>query len=83
MRSGRIQDVEDGISDFPHVIMNQARVHDFYLEFMRKSSHRLEPLYERRFGGLTIAGEGSHPVTVTLERIDEAHKAQTETVRAK
>ena len=83
VRSGRIQDVEDGLSDFPHVIMNQARVHDFYLEFMRKSSHRLEPLYSRRFAGLTVASEGSHPVTVTLERVDEAHKGQTETVRAK
>ena len=28
-RSGRIQDVEDGLSEFPHVILNQARVHDF------------------------------------------------------
>src|SRR5882672_10769710 len=31
VRHGRIQDVEDGLSVFPHVILNQARVHDFYL----------------------------------------------------
>ena len=36
-RSGRIQDVEDGLSEFPHVILNQARVHDFYLEVMHHS----------------------------------------------
>jgi len=30
-RSGRIQDTEDGLSEFPHVILNQARVHDFFL----------------------------------------------------
>jgi phenol 2-monooxygenase (NADPH) len=83
VRSGRIQDVEDGLSDFPHVILNQARVHDFYLEFMRKSSHRLEPLYSRRFAGLKIEASGDHPVSVTLERIDAAHAGQTETVRAK
>ena len=35
VRSGRVQDVEDGLSEFPHVILNQARVHDFYLEVMR------------------------------------------------
>ena len=35
VRSGRIQDVEDGLSEFPHVILNQARVHDFYLDVMR------------------------------------------------
>jgi phenol 2-monooxygenase len=36
VRSGRIQDVEDGLSEFPHVILNQARVHDFLLEAMRR-----------------------------------------------
>lgn len=35
MRHGRIRDTEDGLSEFPHVILNQARVHDFYLEAMR------------------------------------------------
>ena len=33
----RVQDVEDGLSEFPHVVLNQARVHDFYLDVMRKS----------------------------------------------
>ena len=28
MRSGRVRDVEDGLSEMPHVILNQARVHD-------------------------------------------------------
>ena len=39
VRSGRVQDVEDGLSEFPHVILNQARVHDFLLDVMatRKS----------------------------------------------
>ena len=27
-RSRRIQDTEDGLSEFPHVILNQARVHE-------------------------------------------------------
>ncbi|HEY0203821.1 MAG TPA: FAD-dependent monooxygenase, partial [Acetobacteraceae bacterium] len=31
IRGGRIQDTEDGLSEFPHVILNQARVHDFLL----------------------------------------------------
>ena len=37
VRSGRIQDTEDGLSEFPHVIVNQARVHDYLLEVMRES----------------------------------------------
>jgi 2-polyprenyl-6-methoxyphenol hydroxylase-like FAD-dependent oxidoreductase len=45
VRSGRVQDVEDGLSEFPHVILNQARVHDFYLDVMRNGPAHIEPLY--------------------------------------
>jgi phenol 2-monooxygenase len=48
VRSGWVQDVEDGLSEFPHVVLNQARVHDFYLEVMRRSAAKLEPHYARR-----------------------------------
>ena len=34
IRSSRIQDTEDGLSEFPHMVLNQARVHDFYLLFL-------------------------------------------------
>ena len=54
VRNGRIQDVEDGLSEFPHVILNQARVHDFYLDVMRNSPSRLEPHYSRRLIDLQI-----------------------------
>src|SRR5262249_9134397 len=48
IRSGRVQDVEDGLSEFPHVVLNQARVHDFFLDVMRKSPAKIEPYYSRR-----------------------------------
>lgn len=82
-RSGRIQDVEDGLSEFPHVILNQARVHDFFLDVMRRSPSRLEPDYSRRLLDLEIDDASSHPVTVRLERIDPAHQGEIETVRAR
>ena len=89
IRSGRIQDTEDGLSEFPHVIINQARVHDFYLDVMRNSPTRLEPDYSRRLLDLMIApsgrgdGEPTHPVTVRLERVDPAHEGQVETIKAR
>lgn len=84
VRYDRIQDVEDGLSEFPHMILNQARVHDMYLRVMRNSASRLEPDYSRRFTGLEITKhETSHPVTVRLERIDEANKGKVETVKAR
>ncbi len=63
-RNGRVQDVEDGLSEMPHVILNQARVHDMYLEVMAKSPTRLEPLYGRTVTGLSVDAEG---VTVTAD----------------
>src|ERR1700735_5413595 len=48
VRSGWVQDVEDGLSEFPHVVVNQARVHDFYLDVMRRSAAKIEPHYARR-----------------------------------
>jgi phenol 2-monooxygenase len=89
VRSGRIQDTEDGLSEFPHVILNQARVHEFFLDVMRHSPTRLEPDYARHVQELTIAavapdyGALTHPVTVKLERVDAAHEGQVETVRAR
>jgi phenol 2-monooxygenase (NADPH) len=90
VRSGRIQDVEDGLSEFPHVILNQARVHDFYLQAMRNAPNRLEPDYARRVIDLQIdpaASSGvntpTHPVTVRLERIDPEHQGQVEIVKAR
>jgi phenol 2-monooxygenase len=87
IRHGRIQDVEDGLSEMPHVILNQARVHDFYLDHMRRAPSRLEPHYGRRLAGLTIdpgasAGSGIYPVTATFERID-GHQAGLEVVKAR
>ena len=85
-RSGRVQDVEDGLSEFPHVVINQARVHDFFLDIMRKSASRMEPFYSRRVQDLQVepaAGPGEHAVTVRLERIDDAHRGEVETVRAR
>ena len=92
VRSGREQDTEDDLSEFPHVVLNQARVHDFYLNVMRNSPTRLEPNYSRRLVDLEIdapksegvkANCSDYPVTVTLERTDPVHEGEIETVRAR
>ncbi|MEW9921386.1 FAD-dependent monooxygenase [Marimonas sp. MJW-29] len=74
-RNGRVQDVEEGLSEMPHVILNQARVHDMYLEVMRKSPTRLEPLYGRAVTGLRTDPDG---VTVDVE-----HGGKKESLRAR
>ena len=86
VRSGRVQDVEDGLSEFPHVVLNQARVHDFFLDVMRRSAAKLAPHYARRLLDLTTnpaAGFGDHVVTARFERLDPQHEGKVETVKAR
>lgn len=86
VRSGRVQDVEDGLSEFPHVILNQARIHDGFLDIMRKSPARLEPNYGRRLLDLQVdpaAGPADHAVTARLERVDAANEGKVETIKAR
>jgi phenol 2-monooxygenase (NADPH) len=86
VRSGWVQDVEDGLSEFPHVVLNQARVHDFYLDVMRKSAAKLEPYYARRVIAVQPAtgvdDSATLRTTVTLERLEPSHQGQIETVKA-
>lgn len=82
-RSGRVQDVEDGLSEFPHVILNQARIHDCFLDVMRKSPAKLEPYYSRRVLDLQVDPAAHHAVTVRLERVDPANEGKVETIRAR
>jgi phenol 2-monooxygenase len=88
VRSGRVQDVEDGLSEFPHVVLNQARVHDFYLDVMRRSPAKLAPHYARRLIDLEIAeasGANADPyrVTARLERVDAGRESEIETIKAR
>ena len=82
-RAGRVQDVADGLSEMPHVLINQARVHDMFLDIMRNAPTRLEPNYQVQVVDVTVDPLGTdHPVTVTLEHTDPARVGQLETVRA-
>ncbi len=83
VRSGRIQDVEDDLSEFPHVICNQARVHDYLLEVMRRSPTRLVPHYNLHVKNVAVGDSGDYPVAVTLQRMDAGRQGQEETIRAR
>jgi phenol 2-monooxygenase len=84
VRSNRIRDVEEGLSEFPHVVLNQARVHDFYLDAMQYSPTRLAPDYARRLLDLTIPSDAPDaPVTARLEHLDPGHQGEVEMVSAR
>jgi len=70
-RNGRVRDVEEGLSEMPHIILNQARVHDMYLDRMVKSPSRLVPDYGLELSDLTVDPEAEYPVTATLTPVDD------------
>lgn len=81
-RADRIQDVEDGLSEMPHTILNQARVHDFYLDVMKNSPRRLVPDYNRRLVELVTTDDPVYPVTATFDCLEDSKLGQQETIRA-
>lgn len=83
IRTGRIQDVEDGLSEMPHVILNQARVHDMYLDSMRRSPTRLQPDYGCRVLELTIDDDPTHPVKIDIEQSHKGTAPVTTSMRAR
>lgn len=71
VRTGCVQDTEDGLSEMPHLIVNQARLQEYLLGGMRRSPSRLEPDYGVELVGLEVEPGGEHPVLVTLQQGEE------------
>ncbi len=78
-RAGRVQDVEDGLSEMPHVILNQARIHDMLLNEMKRGPARMEPDYGFRLLSLEIEEAAEYPVAATVEMAT----GETEVIRAR
>ncbi len=65
-RVGRVTDVPHGLSEMPHIILNQARVHDYFLEAMQNAPTRLDVDYQHEFIGLDIDRSADFPVVATI-----------------
>ena len=85
-RTGRIRDTEQGLSEFPHVIVNQARMLAYLRDRMECSPSRLTPFYGLHASDIAVERTGSceYPVTVTLQNMNELRPTgDPSTVRAK
>ncbi|HEY5223631.1 MAG TPA: FAD-dependent monooxygenase [Microbacteriaceae bacterium] len=84
VRNGMPADDPTGVSEFPHLIVNQARIQDYFAEAMANSPTRMKPDYGWEFVGLDVADEAEgHPVTVRLRSTAGTHEGQERIVRAK
>ncbi|MFT4258147.1 FAD-dependent monooxygenase [Microbacterium sp.] len=78
VRTTRTADYAYDICEFPHLIVNQARVLDYFAEAAVNGPARIRPDYGVEFLGLTVHEAGEYPVEVALRD----HGAER-TVRAK
>ncbi|MCC9194406.1 FAD-binding monooxygenase [Arthrobacter sp. zg-Y916] len=83
VRSGRALDDPTGISEFPHLIVNQARVLDYFARVMANSPTRMKPDYGYEFVDLEVDDDAEYPVTVTLRRTAGPDEGAERIVKAK
>ncbi|MDJ1370166.1 FAD-dependent monooxygenase [Gulosibacter molinativorax] len=83
IRTGRTADDARGISEFQHIVVNQARVLDYFIEFAERAPGRITPNYGYEFVGLEINDEDEYPVTVTVAHTTGERAGEERTIRAK
>src|SRR3954465_8636921 len=75
-RTGRIPDTEEGLSEFPHVIVNQARMLAYLRDHMQRSASKSAPLYGFQVTDVEVGSPG----VVTLRHGDETSTVRCEYV---
>lgn len=69
-RTGRVDDKAEDVSEYPHIIVNQARLLEYLLDYMKHSPTRLQPDYGMEVTGIEIAESGEYPVTATIREVE-------------
>jgi phenol 2-monooxygenase len=85
-RTGRVDDTEEGLSEFPHVIVNQARMLAYLRDHMERSPSRLQPIYGLHASDVEVdtSDASEYPVAVTVRHMDGLEETgETSTIRAK
>jgi len=83
IRTTRTEDYALKISEFPHLIVNQARVLDYFAEAAAHGPGRITPDYGIEFLGLTVHDDGEYPVEVQVRYTAGERTGEERTVRAK
>ncbi len=83
VRTARTPDDPNGMSEFPHLIVNQARVIDYLNRYAWRSPARIEPDYGIEFVTLTVDQEHEYPVEVEVRYTSGECEGQTRKVRSK
>ena len=85
-RARRTQDTKDGLSEFPHLIVNQVRMLAYLRDHRERSASKSTPVYGLHASDVRVADDGSseYPVAVTVRHMkDRVQTGETSTIRAK
>ncbi|HJF15957.1 MAG TPA: FAD-dependent monooxygenase [Enteractinococcus helveticum] len=82
-RTSRELDDPTGISEFKHLVVNQARVLDYFAEFAERSPSRLKPDYGYEFVSQHVDETHDYPIEVALKITAGPHEGNIRRVRTK
>jgi len=83
IRTSRQPDDATGISEFPHIYVNQARILDYFLRDAERAPGRIVPDYGVEFLDLEIDPEAEYPVSARVRYSAGPRTGEERTVRAK
>ncbi|SNU00519.1 phenol 2-monooxygenase [Ruaniaceae bacterium KH17] len=83
VRTAVTEDDPTGMSEFPHLIVNQARVLDYFAEFMGNAPGRQKVDYGIDFVRLEVTDDPDYPVHVRVVYTAGERSGEERTIRAK
>lgn len=82
-RHSRAADDANGISEFPHIYVNQARILDYFLRDAERAPGKITPDYGVEYLGCEIDPSAEYPVTATIKYVSGERAGEERTVKAK
>ena len=87
-RSEKTADPRVGLSEFPHVVLNQARIHDLLLDGMLNSVTQLKPIYNSRLQNVDFDRNINNkvnvfPIKTVIEKVEGTNKGKIESIKSK
>lgn len=83
IRVDRVPDDAKGLSEWPHIYVNQSRVLDYFLRDAERAPGKVTPDYGIEFVDMKIDRSQDYPCAVTIRYVAGPRTGQERTVRAK
>jgi phenol 2-monooxygenase len=85
VRSGLPADDPSGVSEFPHLIVNQARVQDYFAEAMANAPARMQPDYGVEFLSLKVHHDTAdeYPIDVCIRYVSGTRAGTKRSIKAR